>query len=198
VPWLSIVFSFAVGMIVFLPFPGWQKLVAFITSASVIIYASQCLSLAAMRHQLPDHARPFRLPGFKVLAPLGFVISNLIVLFAGWTVDWKLFAAIGIGLVLLAISQLSRSREDRVALDWRSSIWLWPWLLGLMVLSFVSSFEGGKDYLHFGLDMAVTAVFAVVIYYFALSCRLPADQVRARLEEGADEWDEEEADTASA
>ena len=40
-------------MIVFLPFPGWQKLVAFITSASVIIYAAQCLSLVAMRHQLP-------------------------------------------------------------------------------------------------------------------------------------------------
>ena len=33
VPWVSILFSFAVGMIVFLPFPGWQKLVAFVTSA---------------------------------------------------------------------------------------------------------------------------------------------------------------------
>ena len=33
VPWVSVVFAFAVGMIVFLPFPGWQKLVAFITSA---------------------------------------------------------------------------------------------------------------------------------------------------------------------
>ena len=68
-PWLSIIFAFAVGMIVFLPFPGWQKLVAFITSASVIIYAAQCLSLAAMRRQLPDHPRPFRLPAVKVLAP---------------------------------------------------------------------------------------------------------------------------------
>ena len=109
VPWVSILFSFVVGMIVFLPFPGWQKLVAFITSASVIIYAAQCLSLAAMRRQLPDHERPFRLRWASVLAPLGFVVANLIVLFAGWTTDWKLFAAIGIGLVLLAASQLSRS-----------------------------------------------------------------------------------------
>ncbi len=94
VPWVSIVFAFAVGMIVFLPFPGWQKLVAFITSASVIIYAAQCLSMAAMRHQFPDHPRPFRLRGAAVLVPLGFVISNEIVIFAGWTTDWKLFAAI--------------------------------------------------------------------------------------------------------
>ena len=62
VPWVSVIFAFAVGMIVFLPFPGWQKLVAFITSATVIIYAAQCLSMAAMRHQLPDRPRPFRLP----------------------------------------------------------------------------------------------------------------------------------------
>jgi amino acid transporter len=193
VPWLSIVFAAAVGMIVFLPFPGWQKLVAFITSASVIIYAAQCLSLVAMRHQLPDHPRPFRLPVVRVLAPLGFVISNLIVLFAGWTTDWKLFAAIGIGLVLLAISQLSRKPQDRVPLDWRSSLWLWPWLLGLLVLTLISSFEGGKNYLHFGVDMAVTAAFSLVIYYFALRCRLPDDLVRERLESGSDELEDSAA-----
>jgi amino acid transporter len=198
VPWVSIIFAFAVGMIVFLPFPGWQKLVAFITSASVIIYAAQCLSLAAMRHQLPDHSRPFRLPAFHVLAPLGFVIANEIVLFAGWTVDYKLFIAIAIGLVLLAISQLTRRREDRVQLDWRSSIWLWPWLLGLTVLTYLSSFEGGKNTLHFGVDMAVTAVFALVIYYFALSCRLPSELVKERLETGGDEWEEEEEPTTAA
>ncbi len=193
VPWLSIVFAAVVGMIVFLPFPGWQKLVAFITSASVIIYAAQCLSLVAMRHQLPDHPRPFRLPVVGLLAPLGFVISNLIVLFAGWTTDWKLFVAIGIGLVLLAISQLTRKREDRVPLDWRSSIWLWPWLIGLLVLSLISSFTGGKNYLHFGVDMAVTAAFSLVIYYFALHCRLPDELVRERLESGSDELEDSAA-----
>ncbi len=191
VPWLSIVFAFAVGMIVFLPFPGWQKLVAFVTSTSVIIYAAQCLSMAAMRRQLPDHARPYRLPAAGVLVPLGFVIANVIVLFAGWTTDWKLFAAIGIGLVLLAVSQLSRPREQRVRLDWAASIWMWPWLLGLMALSYLSSFEGGQNDLHFGVDMAVTAVFSLGIYFFALSRRLSEEQVRERLQSGADELEEE-------
>jgi amino acid transporter len=199
VPWVSIVFAFAVGMIVFLPFPGWQKLVAFITSASVIIYAAQCLSMAAMRHQMPDHPRPFRLPAAAVLAPLGFVIANEIVLFAGWSTDWKLFAAIGIGLVLLAVSQLSRARQDRVKLDWRSSIWMWPWLLGLMALSYASSFEGAKNYLHFGVDMAVTGVFSLAIWYFALHFRLSPEEALERLEaSGDDHHDEEDAPAAVA
>jgi amino acid transporter len=196
VPWVSIVFAFAVGMIVFLPFPGWQKLVAFITSASVIIYAAQCLSLAAMRRQLPDHPRPFRLPLVGLLAPAGFVISNEIVLFAGWTTDWKLFVAVAIGLALLAVYQITRSPEDRVPLDWRASVWMWPWLGGLLVLSLISSFEGGKNYLPFGVDMAVTAAFSLAIYYFALRFRLSPEQTRERLKSGADEL--EDAPAAAA
>jgi amino acid transporter len=181
VPWLSILFSFVVGMIVFLPFPGWQKLVSFVTSASVIIFSAQCLSLAAMRRQLPDQQRSFRLPAAGVLAPLGFVVANLIVLFSGWSTNWKLFAAIGIGLALLAGCQLSRPASERVALDWRSSAWMWPWLIGLALISYLASFPGGRDSLPFGADVAVTAAFSLVIYYFALSCRLTSDEAQERL-----------------
>jgi hypothetical protein len=61
------------------------------------------------------------------------------------------------------------------------------------VLSLISSFEGGKDYLHFGVDMAVTAVFSLAIYYFALRFRLSPAQARERLESGADDHQESPA-----
>ena len=115
------------------------------------------------------------------------MVANLIVLFACWTTDWKLFMAIAIGLVLLAASQLSRSPSERMPMDWRSSAWMWPWLLGLLVLSYLASFEGGQDDLHFGVDMAVTAVFSLLIYFFALSCRLSDQDVRERMRESSDE-----------
>jgi amino acid transporter len=193
VPWIGVLFAFAVGMIVFLPFPGWQKLVGFITSVSVLIYAGQCLSLAAMRRQLPDWERPFRLKAAGVLAPLGFVVANLIVIFAGWTIDSKMFAAIAIGLVLLAVSQLTRSAQDRVHLDWGSSAWMWPWLLGLLVISLLSSFPGGKNDLHFGVDMAVTAAFSLVIYFFALTRRLAPELVKERMKTADDELEDSPA-----
>jgi amino acid transporter len=190
VPVFGILFAFAVGMIVFLPFPGWQKLVQFITQAVAVIYAAQCLSFAAMRHQLSDRPRPFRLPGAAVLAPAGFVISNLLVLFAGWTVGWKLFAAIAVGFLLLGVAQAVRAPEDRVELDWRSAAWLWPWLVGLGVLSYLSSFQGGANALPFGVDMLVTAGFSLVVYFFALSRRLSPGQVEKRMSSGADELSE--------
>jgi amino acid transporter len=187
VPWVSILFSFAVGMIVFLPFPGWQKLVSFITSASVIIFSAQCLSLAAMRRQLPDHERSFRLRGAEFLAPLGFVVANLIVLFAGWTTNWKLFVAIALGLVLLAACQVSRPAAERVPLDWKASAWMWPWLVGLAVISYLGSFDGGRVDLPFGADIGVTAAFSLAIYYFALSRRLSSEDTKERIRVSSEE-----------
>ena len=37
-PIVGIVLTFVVGVILFLPFPGWQKFVGFITSATVLSY----------------------------------------------------------------------------------------------------------------------------------------------------------------
>ncbi|MDQ6804781.1 MAG: hypothetical protein M3065_07395 [Actinomycetota bacterium] len=102
-------------------------------------------------------------------------------------IDSKMFAAIGIGLVLLAASQRTRSPEDRVHLDWASSAWMWPWLLGLLVLSLFSSFPGGKDDLHFGVDMAVTAAFSLIMYFFALARRLSPELVKERMKTADDE-----------
>ncbi len=190
VPFFSIIFAFAVGMLLFLPFPGWQKLVGFISSATVIIYASQCVTMAAMRRQLPDAERPFRVRFGEVLAPIGFAIGDLIVLFSGWTTNWKLFVAILIGFALLAISQLTRPRAERVALDWKPGAWLLPWLGGLALISWLSSFDG-RNTLHFGVDMLVTIVFSFAIYALALRLRLSPEEVRARIDSTADEAFEE-------
>ena len=76
--------TFVVGLIVFLPFPSWQQLVGFITSATVLSFGSGPLVLAAMRRQMPDRERPFRVPFGDVIPFLAFYASNLIVYWAGW------------------------------------------------------------------------------------------------------------------
>lgn len=117
VPLFAIVFSFLCGMLLFLPFPGWQKLVGFITSATVLAYAMAPLAFGALRLQEPDRPRPFRLPAGTVLAPLGFVVANEIVLFSGWGVVWKLIVAIVVGFVLLSISAATSPPDRRPDLD---------------------------------------------------------------------------------
>jgi amino acid transporter len=188
VPVYAIAFSFLCGMLIFLPFPGWAQLVSFISSATVIAYAMAPLAFGALRRQDPDRDRPYRLWGGSVLAPAGFVVANEIILFSGWAVVWKLIVAIAIGFVLLAISAATSSTERRPSLDWRSGAWVWPYVIGLGVVSYLGSFgpsdaiplvgiKGATGTLPFGWDVLVMALFSLAIYYLAMSLRLPSERV---------------------
>ncbi|MGH8162108.1 MAG: APC family permease, partial [Gammaproteobacteria bacterium] len=101
VPWVSIILTFVAGTIFLLPFPSWQKLVGFVTSATVLSFGSGPLALLAMRRQLPRQNRPFRLPVAHGLAYLGFLSASLIVFWSGWDIVWKLMIAVILGYVIL-------------------------------------------------------------------------------------------------
>src|SRR3954447_23923110 len=106
VPWVGLIAAFVTGCICFLPFPSWQSLVGLITSASVLMYAGAPLSLGAFRKRLPNADRPYRLPMAGFMAPFGFTISGLIILWSTWDTDWKLGIAILIGYAILGISRV--------------------------------------------------------------------------------------------
>src|SRR6476469_7737438 len=99
VPLVGLILAFVIGLIAFLPFPSWQQLVGCITSAPVLSFASGPLVLSALREQVPDAERPFKVPGGHTIPILAFYASNLIVYWSGWLVNWKLFVAVLIGFV---------------------------------------------------------------------------------------------------
>jgi amino acid transporter len=193
VPIVSIIASFLIGCIAFLPFPAWSALVEFIISATVMGYAAVPLAFGALRRQEPDHRRPFRLPAGEVIAVLAFVIANLVIYWTGWDILWRLFIAIAIGFVLLGIGHIVNPSEFVPTLDWRSSSWLWPYFIGLGVLSYLSPTDfGGTGLLPFGWDIVIVAAFSIAIYYYAMSVRLTPEEVRGHVADARDEAEEEE------
>lgn len=84
VPLIAIAFSFLCGMVVSLPFPGWQQLVGFVSDATVVAYGMAPLALGALRSQDADRERPYRLPAAGILPPLAFAAANEVILFSGW------------------------------------------------------------------------------------------------------------------
>jgi amino acid transporter len=203
VPTLAIAFSFVCGMFLFLPFPGWQKLVGFITSATVLAYAMVPLSLGALRREEPELERPFRLPLAGLLAPASFIVANELILFSGWQVVWKLLVAIAIGFALLGVSFATTPPEERPTLEWRNAAWLLPFMIGLGVISYLSSFDtkskssflgldGPTGTLPFGWDVLVMAVFALGIYALAIRLRLPRTAVDEHVGDATQEAEEED------
>jgi len=188
-PWVSLLVAFVVGLIAILPFPSWQQLVGFITSATVLSFGSGPLVLGALRRRLPEHPRSFRVPGGDVIPILGFASGNLIVYWTGWTTDWKLFVAIAIGLALLVVHEIVSS--DTPPLELRAGLpWILPWLIGLAALSYVGDFDGGRGWVSFWPAIAIAVVFSVAIYYLAVSCALPVETIREHVAAAAKDHDD--------
>ena len=181
VPWVSLALAFVVGLIFFLPFPGWQKLVTFITSATVLSFGSGPLVWAALRRQLPEHERPFRLPGGHVIPFLGFYSANMIVYWAGWHTNWKLFVAVLIGLAVLGLQVLFR-RDKLPPMDWAAGAWVLPWLGALALVSYLGSYGHGQGVLELGSGAAVLLAVSAVVYAGAYRLRLPPERTRSMVE----------------
>jgi amino acid transporter len=198
IPWVGLITAFVVGCICFLPFPSWRSLVGLITSASVLMYAGAPLALGALRSRLPHIDRPYRLPAATVLAPLSFVVANLLILWSGWTTDYKLGIAILIGYVILAANRLLGLNPTTPVLQWRAAAWLPVYLVGMGLIVYLSDFGPLKSPL-FPLwwDMLAVAVFSLAIYAWAQRVALPAEAIErlvATVPEEAAPMDLEDAD----
>jgi amino acid transporter len=193
VPVFGVIVSAVIGLLFLLPFPSWSKLVGVVTSASVMMYAGAPLALGALRLQKPDLPRPYRLPAAEILAPLSFVLATFIVYWAGWSTYTTLMAAMLIGYVLMAISAALHLNPNQPKVDWEAAVWIFPYLIGMGVISYFGTFGaggiiggvgvfktvfvGGTNALGLYGGLLVSAAWSLVIYYVAMSRRLPAAKV---------------------
>ena len=194
VPFVSICIAFVVGLLVFLPFPSWAGLVGLVTSATVIMYAMAPLSLAGLRRQDPDRPRGYRLPAASVLCPLAFVFANCIVYFAGFSTIFWLYVLIAIGFIAFAGYQAYLPAARRTIIDWRAAYWILPWLVGLIIISWLGRYDGSPPtvfgvtllatkHLPNWVDLGVLAAFSLAIYYWAVASTMSHAKVQAAVED---------------
>lgn len=187
IPKRAIWFNFAAGVLAFFPLPGWQALISFLVSSVVISYSMGPVSLIALRWQMPNAQRPFKLPAGVALSALAFYICNLIAYWSGWNTISKLMIAISIGLLCFAIYHLRYNRSKPIA--WRSAVWLAPYLGGLTLISYLGSFGGGKRIIPLGWDFLVIAIFSFITLYFAVKGRLQEPSPSAHIANTLDSVD---------
>ncbi|HEX3782210.1 MAG TPA: APC family permease [Pseudonocardiaceae bacterium] len=186
VPYTSIILAFVIGLICFLPFPSWQSLVNFITSATVIMYAFAPITLSALRKTDGGRRRPYRLPAAGFFSPLSFVAANEIIYWSNWSTVAKLLLAIVLGYVIFGVSYLFGKRMERPPLDPKSLLWMVPWLVGLGVISYLGQYDG-RNVIPEWYDLGVVAVWSLIIFYVAVRMALPAQRVTEALKREEDE-----------
>jgi hypothetical protein len=146
-----------------------------------------------LRISKPNLRRAYSLPAAKVLAPLAFILANFIVFWAGWSTYSTLMLVMVIGYVLMLASAAFKLNPNQPKVDWGAAKWIFPYLVGLGIISYFGSFGqggiiggvgpfktilvGGNGGLPLWWDMLVLAAFSLVIYFVAIANRLPEAQV---------------------
>jgi amino acid transporter len=192
IPWISVLVMFVVGCLFFLPFPGWRQFIGFITSAFAISFGSGPLVVGALRRQLPDQERPFRVPGGDLLPYLAFVASGLLVFWAGWAINEKMFIALIIGyLFFAAYSAVARDRMP--PFEFRAGSWFPLWVAGLAVISYFGDIDpdgpadpalvldGGDGPISLLWGVIAVALFSAVVYAYAMAVRLPPERAAGNI-----------------
>ncbi len=194
VPVFGVIIATLIGVLFLLPFPSWSKLVGIVTSASVLMYAGAPVAMGALRLQKPHLTRTYRLPAGAVMAPLAFVGAGWVILFSGWQTYTTLMVAMLIGYGLIAISYRFKLNPRAPAMDWQAAPWIIVWLIGMGVVSYLSDFgpggiiggigifknvldQGGTNAIGLWGGIIASAVFNLIIYYWAIATRLPEDKV---------------------
>ena len=193
VPVFGVIVTSLIGLLFLLPFPSWSKLVGVVTLASVMMYAGAPLALGALRLQKPDLPRPYAVPIGRVFAPGAFILANFVIYWSGWKLYSTLMIVLLLGYLLMILSAVLHLNADRPKVDWAAAWWVFPYLIGMGLISYFGQYGaggildgvgmfktvlvGGNGDIPFYWDLLVVAVFSLGIYYAAISRRLPGHKV---------------------
>lgn len=174
-PVAAVAVNFVIGMFLFLPLSGWRSMVSFLVSGMVISYAMGPIALLSLRLEMKDHPREFRLPCANSISLLAFYFCNLLCYWTGWDTIWKLAIAMIIGITFFCLAVMS-GRIKAQDYGFKSGIWLVPYLLGIVMISYYGAF-GGKNIIPFGYDFLIIAVFSFMILKLAVANRARQHEV---------------------
>ncbi len=159
IPYVTLYANLIVGVLTFLPFPGWQKMVAFLSSTSILSYGIGPICLLAMRKLQPQTKRHFKLSFALLTCFIAFYACNLMLYWCGFDIIWKLCMAMLIGLVIHLIYKRKRIFSCAASL-----YWFLLYMFGLLTLSYLGSF-GGIKVLTFPIDCFVILPFSILTLY---------------------------------
>ncbi|MDD2704386.1 MAG: APC family permease [Acidocella sp.] len=173
VPLRSLGLAFAAGLLFLLPLPSWRLLVTYISSIGILAYGIGPVVLYCFRRTLPEQhfPRPFRLSFAGVVTPAAFIVSNLVVFWAGADVTDHLFGGLGAGFLVYAAWQLG-TRRTLKHLAWRGAAWMLPYFAGLWLITWLGPLHG-KHVLGNASGAVAVALLSLGILALARACAMP-------------------------
>lgn len=172
IPVVALLLNLVVGMVLLAPLPAWDELAGIVSCATVLTGGIGALSLIVLRRSHPDLKRSFRLPAGVLIASLAFISSAMVVYWCGWKVNFTVVVVLAVGLLILALTAPFARKNPR-ELHIFHGIWLFPYLGGLFVLSFLGDYSGGIALVPSPWGDIGVALWSLLMVPLAVRCGLP-------------------------
>lgn len=182
VPALAIWINFGLGLLLLLPFPGWQQMMTLVSSTLVLSLGFGPMCLLALRAQVPEKPRRFRLPAATPIAGLAAILAGFVVYWAGWDVNRLLMVVVLAGWLLLPLVTRVFAGRCPGRRDFLALIWMGPYFGGLALVSWLGHY-GGRGLIPVGADLALIAALALLSLALSYRLRLPDVEARARIDQ---------------
>ena len=165
-PIFSIVMVLLVTIIIVALGRSLATIVGIIVDGFLLSYAPGAVSLSVFRKTDPDTHRPFRLPLAKVLAPIAFVVANLLVYWSGWSAIEIIVPLDLAGVIFIFVYNHYTKLDGKYAMY---GIWLPIYLVVIVVLSYIgSNLFGGHNFIVFPYDTIIFIIITLIFYYIAV------------------------------
>ena len=126
------------------------------------------------------------MPAFVL--PAAFCSANLIIYWGGFETTWKLACAIVFGLALFTIGAWRSGTSAQHTV--RNAFWIGPWLAGQVLIGLLGRYgNGSRNLLPNWVDIVVVIVFALAIFYWAVSLTLTKEGAAAAVAKDAHQID---------
>ncbi len=150
IPRRALLINYVVGAAFLLPLPSWHAIVRPLSALIVFTFSIGAVALPVFRAEGLGEPGA-RLPGMAVVAPLAFVVSSLVIYWAGWAVLRPTLPVMLVALAWYAVVRLRSARRGAVSAaaalrvgraDWQGGAWLLVYLALTYSLSFASTRAG--------------------------------------------------------
>lgn len=176
VPVVALIMTLIVGSLFLFPFPSWQKIIGFISSASVLSYGAGPIVFLTLRKTMPtdQYRRPYHLAGGTVVATFAFIISNFIIFWCGASTNNVLFGLI-LAFTTVYVGYETLFGIGITNLHWRGAWWLAPYFFGMWLLTYIGpkNLTGGLDILSDMTSSIILVVFSLFIIWLAMRSGIP-------------------------
>lgn len=161
IPRRALALNLALIVVFLLPFGGWQQIVSVMGDMYLVTYAASAVAAAVLRTRDGGQVAGW-VPGLRWIAPLSFVAASAFVYWSGWHDLRIALPLVLLGLPLFLVMRGRRAGTSLLA-ELRTGSWLATYLVVLLVVSWLGTFEG-LSVIRAPWDTLLVAVLALGIF----------------------------------